>query len=297
MEVSSHKLHKRGTVTEKTLKKYKDQAIKFSMWCKERFGCRHPEECLEHIQDYSDWLAGQGKSANTIHTYLAGVCRWYGIPMKKIKKPQRVLAENTRGRGQQAVDQRADAQREASPRLWDFAAAVGIRRREYRRLCGDDLVLDESGYLCVRVKRGKGGKYQEQRILPEDVDFVRSFFNGGEAQVFAEEELKNKIDLHHLRALQAQRAYRYYLDRLEAEPGYREQLTAELKARWARRCRKKWSPQEMEGYYYLRDANRRLAKANGLSVKYDRLAVMAVSILHLSHWRLDVTIGNYLLAL
>ncbi len=68
-------------------------------------------------------------------------------------------------------------------------------------------------------------------------------------------------------------------------------------ARWERRCRKKWNPQEVEGYYHLRSENRRLARANGLPVKYDRLAVMAVNILHLSHWRLDVTVGNCLLAL
>ena len=38
------------------------------------------------------------------------------------------------------------------------------------------------------------------------------------------------------------------------------------------------------------------AEKNGLPVVYDRLAVMAVSVFHLSHWRCDVTVDNYLLA-
>ncbi len=39
-----------------------------------------------------------------------------------------------------------------------------------------------------------------------------------------------------------------------------------------------------------------LAEQHGLPVSYDRLAAMAVSIYHLAHWRLDVTIDNYLIA-
>lgn len=34
----------------------------------------------------------------------------------------------------------------------------------------------------------------------------------------------------------------------------------------------------------------------GLLTEYNRLALMAVSVFHLSHWRLDVTVSNYLLA-
>ena len=94
--------------------------------------------------------------------------------MDSINKPKRVVANNTRSRGVKAVDSRSDAQPEASPRLYDFAKLIGIRRDEYKHLRKNDFVYDESGYLCVRVKQGKGGKYQEQRIAPEDVDFVRS---------------------------------------------------------------------------------------------------------------------------
>ena len=47
--------------------------------------------------------------------------------------------------------------------------------------------------------------------------------------------------------------------------------------------------------YKLRGKNREKALKDGLAVEYDRLAVFAVSVFHLSHWRLD-TLTNYLLA-
>ena len=135
-----------------------------------------------------------------------------------------------------------------------------------------------------------------QRILPGDEMFVRSCFDGSEKRVFTTKELNNKIDLHHLRAVQAQRAYRYYYDRLRSEPEYRERLEMEIKARWRLYNKKRWKQHEFEGTYRLRGANKQLAQRLGRPVEYDRLAVMAVSVFHLSHWRCDVTIGNYLLA-
>lgn len=53
---------------------------------------------------------------------------------------------------------------------------------------------------------------------------------------------------------------------------------------------------KVNGNYVLRGHNRELALKNGLPVSYDRLALLAVSIYHLAHWRHDVTAANYLLA-
>ena len=282
--------------SDKSWKSYMDASIKFGEWCKRRYRCRHFTDCRSHIQDYADWLAQQGKSPSTIHSYLAGICRVYEISLDKIQKPKRVTSQNTRSRGEKPVDKRTDATRDASPRLHDFAAVVGIRRAEYARLRGDDLVYDESGYLCVRIRRGKGGKYQEQRILPGDEMFIRSYFDGSDTLVFTRAELSNKIDLHHLRAVQAQRAYKYYADRLSKEPVYRERLEQEIKARWRLYNKKRWKQCDFEGVYRLRGANKQLAQRLGRPPEYDRLAVLATSVYHLSHWRCDVTISNYLLA-
>ena len=290
-----------------TEKQYRNHAIKFANWCKEQYGCRMLEECSAHIQDYADFLVAQGRTPSTIHTYLAGICRICGIPLADIQKPIRVVAENTRSRGTKAVDGRADSSREASPRLYDFAQVVGIRRAEYLHLTPDDLVFDDFGHPCILIRKGKGGKRQLQRILPEELPAIKAVFDApaDEQHLFSRDELKNKIDLHHLRAQRAQKMYRYYLDRIETETGYRAQLISEIRHIWeqddeARKSNgyraKRWSDMKVTGNYVLRGNNRKLAQKHGLPMKYDRLALLAVSIFHLSHWRHDVTVANYLLA-
>ena len=290
-----------------TEKQYRNHAIKFANWCKEQYGCRMLEECSAHIQDYADFLVAQGRTPSTIHTYLAGICRICGIPLADIQKPIRVVAENTRSRGMKAVDERKDAGREASPRLYDFAAIVGIRRNEYLHLTPDDLVTDDFDNWCIRVKKGKGGKRQLQRILPDELPAIKAVFDApaDEEHLFSRDEMKNKIDLHHLRALRAQKMYRYYLDRIETETGYRAQLINEIRYVWehddeARKENgyraKRWSDMKVTGNYVLRGNNRKLAQKHGLPLQYDRLALLAVSVFHLSHWRHDVTVANYLLA-
>lgn len=290
-----------------TEKQYRNHAIKFANWCKEQYGCRMLEECSTHVQDYADFLVAQGRSPSTIHTYLAGICRICGVPLADVQKPIRVVAENTRSRGMKAVDSRTDSSREASPRLYDFAQVVGIRRAEYLHLTPDDLVFDDFGHPCILIRKGKGGKRQLQRILPEELPAIKAVFDApaDEQHLFSRDELKNKIDLHHLRALRAQKMYRYYLDRIETETGYRAQLISEIRHIWeqddeARKSNgyraKRWSDMKVTGNYILRGNNRKLAKKHGLPLQYDRLALLAVSIFHLSHWRHDVTVANYLLA-
>lgn len=296
--------------SKNTIEQYKTHAIKFAQWVKTHYHCRTYEQilehCIEYLNAYSAYLQAEGKSAATIHTYLAACCYAFNVPMNKIQKPERHCYTIERSRGSKAVDKRVDAQEERFQRLADFAHAVGVRRHDYVALRGDNLKYDESGYLCVEIMKGKGGKYQLQRILPQDLELVRSYFNGSHDYVFTREEMKNKIDLHHIRALGAQRAYAYYLQKIENEPGYREQLTAEIEARWKRyrgtppKNSKKndwaWRPSRVEGHYTLRGKNRTKAIRDGFPVSYSRLAVMAVSVFHLSHWRCDVTVDNYLVA-
>ena len=48
--------------------------------------------------------------------------------------------------------------------------------------------------------------------------------------------------------------------------------------------------------YYLRGLNRKFAQEHNLPTAYNRLTLMALSVFHLSHWRLPVTVCNYILA-
>ena len=230
------------------------------------------------------------------------------VPLENINKPIRIVAENTRSRSVKAVDERKDAGRDASPRLYDFASIVGIRRAEYLHLFPDVLVVDDSGNWCVRVKKGKGGKRQLQRILTEEMPEIQEVFQhpADEQHLFSTAELSNKIDLHHLRALRAQWMYKHYLGCIQNEKGNREQLIAEIRHTWEQDDLsridngyrpKRWSDCKINGNYVLRGHNRELALKNGRPVSYDRLALLAVSVYHLAHWRHDVAVANYLLAI
>lgn len=191
-------------------------------------------------------------------------------------------------------------------RLADFQLRVGLRRAELQRLTGADFTVDESGVPCVVARRGKGGKRQLQRVLPSDVEFIGSYFRGKatDERIFTAEEMRNKLNLHRLRALCAQNACRYYSERLETEgEAYRQQLIREIKARWELYNRDKRTGRSrplnkklLSGKYFLRSENKKFAEQHGLPVAYDRLALTAVSIFHLSHWRNDVSAESYLIA-
>ncbi len=87
-----------------------------------------------------------------------------------------------------------------------------------------------------------------------------------------------------------------YVERLCNEPEYRAQLEAEIKVRWRKYNKRRWKQREFGDSYKLRGSNKELARRLGRPTEYDRLAVLATSVFHLSHWRCDVTVSNYLLA-
>ena len=172
----SRKEKKDTPMLKKTENQYKKHALKYAEWAKSIYGCKTLDDCRAHIQDYADFLVAIGKTPSTTHTYLAGICRVLDVPLEDINKPIRIVAENTRSRGTKAVDIRKDAGREASPRLYDFAQIVGIRRNEYLHLGPDDLTWDDFGNPCVLVRKGKGGKRQLQRILPDELPAIQEVF-------------------------------------------------------------------------------------------------------------------------
>lgn len=286
-----------------TRKAFASNYEKFIAYCRSNFDCKTKDECRKHIDDYVDCLKQKGLSANTIHSYLAPVVLYHGMTLNDVDIPQRSAASNTRSRKERASYRpNADPGNKKYARSVEFQKRVGIRRAELCRLRGNDFIVDESGYPCVRVKRGKGGKLQLQRILPDDVEFVRGYFDGTGERIFIPEETKNKIDYHHMRAEQAVRAYEHYSSRIEGEPGYERKLAGEIIRRWnAYNLGENGKPKHFDcrnisGIYRVRGENKKLALKKGLLTEYNRLAVMAVSVFHLSHWRLDVTVSNYLLA-
>lgn len=292
-----------------TRNSYEKHYAFFIDYCRTNHNVKCKADCELYIQEYADYLAEQGKSASTVHTYIAPVCAYHNTPMASISKPKRKVSENKRSRNRKNKYQRSDQQynNDKFKVVADFQSRVGIRKKELQKLTFQNLKQDESGYWCVEVMRGKGGKYHLQRILPEDMEFIKKYFNTGSSEkIFKTTDFSDHMDYHHLRALQAQKAYWFYYNQLHtgdkkknADAAYR--MRGELKKRWNKYNLqgngkpRKFPFADTKGVYKLRGDNRRKALADGIPVEYDRLAVYMVSVFHLSHWRLD-TLTNYLLA-
>ncbi len=276
---------------------------KFIDYCRKEHNCKTKEECKEQIFKYIDYLKEKEYTASTIHTYLAPVGLYHGVNLSEMNLPKRHNADNIRSRKKKKYRSTADTKNPLYSRTVEFQKRVGIRRNELKNLRNNDFGYDESDYPCIIVRKGKGGKKTYQRII-YDVDFVKSFFDNSSNILFSSDEMNNDIDYHHIRAEQAVRAYNYYLEKLKADPEYRAQLEKEIEKRWKlknidkkTKKPKPFDKKEIRGKYYIRGKNKELAKKKGLPLVYDRLALMAVSIFHLSHWRVDVTVSNYLLAI
>lgn len=286
---------------------------KFAAWAKTR-GIRDASAVTaEVIQNFEKSLEADPRaySPATIHGYLAPLCKAAGVPMDAIRKPKRTAGRIRRSRRETANQQgKREAEKEENRRLIEFQKAVGIRRSELARLRGRDLIR-EGNQLYIYVERGKGGKRQKQWILPADRATVIKTFSdvGPEDPVFSRAEMANKIDLHALRADHARRCYEYYIEMLNRSPRGSERLRQALLTRFDTehsrmresdpesyaRKRKKFIDDMRSAPYLLRGENKEKAEEAGQPIEYSRLALMAVSVFHLSHWRVDVTVTNYLI--
>ena len=91
--------------------------------------------------------------------------------------------------------------------------------------------------------------------------------------------------------------YARYMARMEEDPGYRQELIQALKCtfeRGGRDWRKNRDMSLLDHPYYVQKGVREDMIAHHRPVCYDRVALLAVSVWHLSHWRCGVTVGNYM---
>ncbi len=289
-----------------TRKCYTKNFKKFISFCRERYKVQNLDECKEHIQDYINYLENvKCYTPSTIHTYTMPACLYFGININQFKKPKRCTADYTRGRSYNGRVEHSGNDI-YNPRYFyivEFQKQVGLRRAELKRLKGGDLSTDESGYPVIRV-RSKGGKTTLQRVI--NIDAVRPYFadKADNEKIFSQKHFANNLNLHSLRAQCARNAYDYYENRLINEgEEYRKQLVCEIKKRLlATNIDKKTGKpkriqeQYLHGKYYCRGKNKALCQKLGIPWIYDKLALMAVSVFHLSHNRLDVTAESYMIA-
>lgn len=310
MKYATKKGALKGITDNHSVKTYNFGTKKFTAWAESR-GVKHiddlpeMEDRIKFVQEYQIWLDDNGYAPSTVHTYLAPVCKAMGFSMAKIKKKKRTAGYLKRSRDPLAnLQGKREATLEKYQRLMMAQRAIGVRRAELSKLNGNDLI-EHNGMMYVRIKKGKHGKFQLQLILPEDQDKLREIWKGikPNERVFTEDEVNNKIDLHGVRREHGMRAYNYYLDQINNTPGFKEKLQEDLckryweysKNRHDKNALQKWATIIVynEKPYELRGENKDKAINVGAPTTYNRLALIAISVYQLSHWRLDVSAVNY----
>lgn len=278
---------------------YRYVVKRFISWCRENHNCKSFHECKNYIQEYIDSFNNK-LTPSTIHTYASALCFVWEVPLRDISKPKRIAAEFIRNRNE--LENPRSSQCLNNPQfreIVEFQRRTGIRKSELKRLLASDFYEDKFGFHIV-VRRGKGGKRQLQRILPEDVEYIKKVFAGKEPDepLFTAEHFRNELPYHKLRAQHAKRCYEWLQEKLREDPGFAKKIEEEIREGWKNNKTKDgrvrpFPEHQIHGVYVIRGNNRKLRK-NG-DFCFDKLCCAWVSMYALSHYRLNVTIQNYLL--
>ena len=144
---------------------------------------------------------------------------------------------------------------------------------------------------------GKGGKYQEQRVCDKDISQVEKFFDGSHRKLFIAGDFGRNFDYHGQRREYAMNICTYYTEQAK-DPKFRKALYKEVATQWHQLNKKHRGHLEPLSFfdkpYVLRGKNKDLAIKQGRPWILDRLALRATSVLHLAHWRDNVTVQSYL---
>lgn len=290
---------------ESTREQYERDCDKFIQYVKETRGTERVKEKLykDLVNGYIRELQSRGVSNDTVHTYIVGVTQGLGLSLNDFDLEKRGIPKKGRERGF-----------ELTGKASDIGRCLGFRASEYRRLKGKDL-QSRDGHLFVVLDKGKGGKRQEQYILPPHEKEIKRVFEGvgKDEYVFSKQELKSFVHAneHAARRELAREGYEYYKGLSRAE---KDELLKECHRRFLHKydkaykdnpekARKKGEEawvKEMKliaksPVRYCRGAIKAELIRQGRQPFFDRECILLVSVLNLAHYRENVTIKNYLL--
>lgn len=287
--------------TEKSKAQYISIIEAFGQWVEAQEGTQRVDPALYHdlIQKYINERS-KTKSPETVNKDLASLCAGSGESKTDYIHPKRNTAP-TRGRNADGTVKEgkptADGQR-----LYELARYIGVREKEYLQFRGGDIRTDANGYTFVTVRKGKGGKRQEQLVDPQHAQEVRAAFAaaGRDGFVFDKKEIEGceHANLHGLRRKHAQTMYKWFLS--QSRP-IKNKVMEIVKARFLENQKKGckvWGrvTEKIQNspIIKVRGHNKSTMKKRNETPVFDREAVIAVSVLCLAHYREDVTVSNYL---
>lgn len=246
------------------------------------------KEAEKHIQEFVDDLKERNLSSNTIHDYLASVCKTFGKYRGDYEHPPR--------HGVCLKDDPNKYNTKSGETTRDVALTTGLRRRELGHLKVDDIKFIDSETVHI-FSIGKGGKHN-RTVLKGIVAGAKLKEYTSRAEKMNNDFLLTKAEahvpdgLHYCRAMCAQITYNAVLQEMENDPAKRAKYIQEIKDEF-KRCERKLK-ENLDKVYRLRGYNREAALSIGKPIVYDRVAAMYVSLFILHHFRTDTTILHYL---
>lgn len=165
---SRHEAKKNGTernkiFSYKTYETYWQQTRYFIKWIQEHHPeCRTLKKARKYVNPWLQYLVDEGRSAWSVHTACAAICKLYAIDKndpKRFRPPTRHRADIKRSRGVAVRDR--DFSITNNYELIEFVKATGCRRNVLQKLTGSDLW--SSGQIADRIR--------ELNSLPERTDF------------------------------------------------------------------------------------------------------------------------------
>lgn len=177
----------------------------FFDFCKSNYACKTLEECRSHADEWLQRRIAEGKSAYTIATEKAALCKLYGEPASHfIETPDRERKDITRSRNDVKRDYGFSLKNNAE--LIRFCQGTGLRRSELTTLRGTQLKIDEKGNATLAI-RGKGGRYREAPVVgPFKEEIVSRCLNAKDGLVWA--RIPSHMDVHGYRSDYATFIYR-----------------------------------------------------------------------------------------
>ncbi len=246
------------------------------------------DEAKEHIQEYLDYQRDRGLSAYSVHTTCAALCKTFHLKMQDFTIPQRRLADITRSREERQHDK---INEERAGEALKANRVLALRRKELEKLRVSS--FRDRGNEIQMDTIGKGGKHNTTIFRNEqEISLIRELINGKEPNdyVFDRQLFANDADFHQTRAEAFQTRYQRYVEDMQKHPEKREEYQRIVRDTFA--ARGKELKEDLDKPYYCRGSHRQQLLKQGLSISYDRTAVMLVSLE--SHFRSGVLVAHYL---
>lgn len=274
-----------------TMETYQKEVSRFGGWLIENGHKKITlQQAKDYIQPYIDYQISRGLSSYSINTSLSAICKATHANIYDYERPQRSIANISRGTGNKIHDERNER---VAAELLDANRLLGLRRSELKRLKAKDIQVHDN-YVVVHSK-GKGGKYNQQLFIHDDekerVLALKHGLNDND-YVFSRELFRNDADLHHQRELRAKDLYSRICADMQDNPDKRliyQEIIKEIFRKNHKVLREK-----LDSPYIVRGTNRERLLSLKRDVTYDRTAVLYVSVAVLSHYRSDTTVEHYI---